>query len=299
VSKAPAAGNDHGVTAEAELLYCPMCEYDLRGQIEPRCSECGYRFDWDELRDPTRRLHPYLFEHHAERNVWSWWRTLTGALRPRRFWRLLHPSQPSRPRRLAIYLLIIVLIALVPLLLDIVDTYLRQSQWWAMRGARLRNVRGVLPPPLPTFTQLLPLVFKKYVLVGLLIRYIFPILWVGLTFASLLIFQISMHRARIRDVHMARCVVYGADVLIWTSVFIAGTAILNIAALKGVIDVGVAPDLDFVIALLSFTAWVVFVYRLRTALLLYARFDHPTGTVLATQVIALLAIGCVFFNVVA
>ena len=64
-------------------LHCPMCDYDLRGQIEPRCPECGYRFDWDELRDPTRRVHQYLFELHPERNVWSFVRTLLGGLRPR------------------------------------------------------------------------------------------------------------------------------------------------------------------------------------------------------------------------
>ena len=52
--------------AEAETLHCPLCEYNLRGLSEPRCPECGYRFEWAELRDPSRRLHPYLFEHHPE-----------------------------------------------------------------------------------------------------------------------------------------------------------------------------------------------------------------------------------------
>src|SRR5687767_12720429 len=96
-------------TPEAEQLLCPMCDYDLRGQrgqAEPRCPECGYRFEWDELTDPARRLHPYLFEHHPKRNVRSFFRTLIGGWRPRRFWTTLHPGQPSRPRRLMGYLII-------------------------------------------------------------------------------------------------------------------------------------------------------------------------------------------------
>src|SRR3954464_15190796 len=78
--------------SSGESLACPMCGYDLRGQIDPRCPECGYTFDWEELRDPTRRLHPYLFEHHPRRNVWSFIRTLTAGLRPRRFWSMLYPT---------------------------------------------------------------------------------------------------------------------------------------------------------------------------------------------------------------
>src|SRR5688500_11548513 len=115
VSDALATGNDSRVTAESEPLLCPMCDYDLRGQVEPRCPECGYRFDFDELRDATRRLHPYLFEHHPKRNIRSFLETLLGGLRPKRFWTLLHPAQRSSPRRLALYFFIICTIALFPL----------------------------------------------------------------------------------------------------------------------------------------------------------------------------------------
>src|SRR5881409_436100 len=102
-------------TVTSDALRCPMCDYDLRGQVEPRCPECGYRFDWDELRDPARRLHPYLFEHHPERNLWSLWRTFLGGLRPRRFWSTLYPAQPSRPWRLRLYFLIVCLVCALPL----------------------------------------------------------------------------------------------------------------------------------------------------------------------------------------
>src|SRR5687768_18521450 len=39
-------------TRPDEVPHCPLCDYDLRGLAEPRCPECGYRFTWEELRDP-------------------------------------------------------------------------------------------------------------------------------------------------------------------------------------------------------------------------------------------------------
>src|SRR5206468_180641 len=68
-------------------------------------------FDWEELRDPARRLHRYLFELHPERNAWSFFRTLAGAMRPRRFWKELAPTQPSNLRRLILYALLVALTA--------------------------------------------------------------------------------------------------------------------------------------------------------------------------------------------
>ena len=86
----------------AEVL-CPLCEYNLRGLTEARCPECGGKFEWDELRDPAKRKHPYLFEHHPERNLWSFFSTLNGGLLARRFWKKLRPVQASKPRRLILY----------------------------------------------------------------------------------------------------------------------------------------------------------------------------------------------------
>ena len=67
----------------SEQIACPLCDYDLRGLAESRCPECGYRFNWNELFDPARRKHPYLFEHHPERNVASFFHTkVEGTMRP-------------------------------------------------------------------------------------------------------------------------------------------------------------------------------------------------------------------------
>src|SRR5689334_22819484 len=96
-----------------ESVLCPLCEYELRGLSDPRCPECGYRFAWPELLDPTLRRHEYLFEHHGRHNIWSFWRTLIGGLKPRKFWRSVYPTQPSHPIRLIIYWLLAVSVLLV------------------------------------------------------------------------------------------------------------------------------------------------------------------------------------------
>src|SRR5205807_1129158 len=58
---------------------------------------------WADLNDPSRKRHPFLFEHHPDRNVWSFGRTLVAGLRPARFWRSLSPAQRPSPRRLLVY----------------------------------------------------------------------------------------------------------------------------------------------------------------------------------------------------
>ena len=50
----PAAGE---VPPPHEAVNCPLCGYDLRGLVDPRCPECGYRFVWADLTDSTRRRH--------------------------------------------------------------------------------------------------------------------------------------------------------------------------------------------------------------------------------------------------
>jgi hypothetical protein len=87
-------------------IHCPLCDYNLRGLAEARCPECGGQFNWADLRNPAKRLHPYLFEHHPERNLWSFARTLIGGFTPRRFWAELLPQQPSKVRRIVLYSLI-------------------------------------------------------------------------------------------------------------------------------------------------------------------------------------------------
>src|SRR5688572_12140662 len=119
----------HDTAPEEQDLPCPMCDYNLRGLIDPRCPECGYTFLWIDLLDPRRRRHPYVFEHHRERNLWSFTRTLLRGLRPARFWSSLLPSQPSDSRRLWIYAMIVTLLSLLGVVAEFVAGTLYMSRF--------------------------------------------------------------------------------------------------------------------------------------------------------------------------
>src|SRR5262245_5819966 len=135
-------------------LHCPLCDYNLRGLTEPRCPECGYSFDWADLTDPARQRHPFLFEHHPEKNVRSFVRTVVGHLLPRRFWRSLRPEMPSNRRRLMIYWCVLVgfalVLFLVPLTLGIVDQALinqsirRSMRIYFQKNAPLSEVASIV-----------------------------------------------------------------------------------------------------------------------------------------------------------
>ena len=103
ISEAPVAIPCVDWNTISEEILCPLCDYNLRGLIEPRCPECGYRFEWRGLLDPKYRLHPYLFEYNPERNVRSFLRTALGGWRPRKFWQLLLPAHRLRPKRMILY----------------------------------------------------------------------------------------------------------------------------------------------------------------------------------------------------
>jgi hypothetical protein len=293
---------------QAEALLCPLCEYDLRGLEEPRCPECGYRFEWQELTDPKLRQHPYLFEHHRRHNLWSFFRTLIGGLRPRRFWSALYPTQPSHPWRLALYFVLVCSIIVVPAVTQLArDGY---SLWRATENSRARLLKEVQRPinaawlrrypgrtpqqlvdmfqPPPTFKQLVttvvterPMTFVKLQLV--------PFAWPLLTLAAMMVFRWSMRRAKVRRVHAARCVIYSGDVLFWFSLVLPITlVVMSVAAPAGR---AVDPwDAQKAIAIIAGAAWLVFTYRMIIALRLYLRFDHAIATVLATQVLTALTV---------
>src|SRR5437667_5705710 len=110
-----------------DALVCPLCTYSLRGlsaEREPRCPECGYSFQWEELLRSRQLAHPYLFEHHPRRNVWSFLRTVFAGLRPERFWSSLNAGHEIRPRRLVTYW---VLVSLVTVMSGIAGRYVAEA----------------------------------------------------------------------------------------------------------------------------------------------------------------------------
>ena len=296
-----------------EQIQCPLCDYNLRGLVEPRCPECGFRFNWPELLDPTLRLHPYIFEHHPERNVWSFWRTLRGTLRPKRFWTSLHPAQPSSVKRLVLYILVVAGITfalgfsatVVPLAVELA----RQLPMWRQSELQmLRHPRNTVwvasviqeygslddyldaNVPEPFTWGYLSLLFSDYpeiVQVGTWMM--LYVSWPLLSFGALMIFQWSMRRAKVNRKHIWRCAAYSFDVAIWVGI-IAMTS-LPFVLIAGFLSATFAYYSGILI--LAVVSLLVMVYRLCVAFRTYLRFDHPVSTVLASQVI----VGLVAFNI--
>ena len=308
-------------------IACPLCDYNLFGLDRPRCPECGYGFEWSEVMSPRRQRHPYLFEHHPECNVRSWRQTWVGAWRPRRFWKSLHPAQPSRPLRLLAYWFIglvfipIVLPALVLYPFRVETLYRsavrsqsearlqRSSEYREQIIARHGSERAFLDWLFPRKTMLS--LFREHVASGTALRhregqilafYAPPLLliWPWLTLASLLVFQISIRRARIRTIHLARCVLYCFDIPSWCLILLAGTIGLSLAGSwiplqQRSIYSGV--DLcSLSMLLLLAVSMCVGAWRLYQACALYLRFSWPAATVVASQAIALLVLMVVLYH---
>jgi hypothetical protein len=255
-------------------IHCPLCEYNLRGLIESRCPECGHRFQWQVLLDARQHQHPYLFEHHPERNVRSFFRTLRGGLRPRKFWTELKPVQPVRGRRLMIYWILIALTGMAAQLAGSLTLIAIQEYGFS-------GLYGWAPFQ---WSQILqswydycePLAYALAM----------PLTWPWISLLSLMVFQISMRRAGIRKNHVVRCVVYSSDFMVWS-----GAAMLIWAApeLARVLSSHPA-DAAFGDPILgglwiSLLACLLMAYRLYIAYKKYLAFDKPLATVIASQLI--------------
>jgi hypothetical protein len=299
-------------------VRCPLCDYDLRGLAEPRCPECGYRFVWADLTDPQRRLHPYLFEHHPRHNVWSFVRTMAGALRPRRFWSSLKPSQRSRPRRLLVYWLIAAL--LLPL--GYAGAFSVQAVRYAKEHELTRRMNlasytqyyrqyGANPHTQNLTTQMIyeaggpqGFVDKEWPPVGTwaYVVYVFRrfkeprlsqhleltitlLAWPWLTLATLMIFRASMKRAKVNAAHVLRCVVYTGDAVPWLGLF----AFFSLPPAIEWLDLGRYTAYRFAVVAAPlfalFTGW-----RLSAAYRHYLQFDRPVATAAAAQAIVLLVV---------
>ncbi len=244
----PAPGPDW--SAIEHPVPCPLCDYDLRGLREPRCPECDGRFEWSEVVDPHRQEHPYLFEHHPERNWWSLRRTAWGACRPRAFWTSLHPAQKGRRGRLLLYWLIgATLLMVTPLgflatlahlkvrltdhaRAEIVtkittrrDAAIRAAQGRPDQEMRIDQAEQEYDSWLVEVnrsyprTNTLKMLARAYAAGWLFNGYtlifgsavLLPLAWAWLTYLVMRIFRWTMRRRRLKRLHLLRCAIYSFD----------------------------------------------------------------------------------------
>ena len=306
-------------------VACPLCEYNLRGLAEPRCPECGYRCEWEDLTDPARRLHPYFFEHHPERDVASFVRTLVGGLRPRRFWAALNPAGPARPRRMIVYWLLTVLAAVpvyaivyvgmaVPRRAQNDSTRAQLTRYYAnpanaaaraqFEGDARMTVQAYLDrfvPPWPTPAFFRRVAIEPPVMVVAVVAVAWA-LWPWVTAALLrVVLWSSLRRARVRAIHLLRCSVYCADAMVW--VFLAAGAVAAWETFVRTILGGrtplfspggsLVPETAMLMAawgLAVLAGLLVVLYRLTVAYRCYLRLPHAAAVVVLTQAIVLVVV---------
>ena len=259
---------------------CPLCDYNLRGLTEPRCPECGYRFDWPSVLDPDKKKHPYLFEHHPERNIWSFLQTLLHSLEPGRFWTTLLPTHRFRPGRVMLYW---ALYALAPLLAAGVAVF------EAVRAQMLIPVFTRLPwakPPALSFGFFLRSIGGRTGATALLAAVALLALWPWLNFLALMIFQQSMRRAHVKPSHVIRCAVYSGDLIFWYSLLVAASMLV-----VGPVYLS-RPIAGFLlmVAIGAVLAGMVIAVRMSIAYRRYLKFDHAFATILAAQIVLVLTI---------
>jgi len=284
-------------------VECPLCLYNLRGLSDPRCPECGYQFEWAELLDPQHPKHPFLFEHHPRRNLWSFFKTLFASLRPRRFWTSVRPIHDVVPRRLLIYWIICCLPVLLIPLSDSIFTMTRVANMnVAMRASyppsrpplysaqtrqNFLDSNHPLPPDPRFFRQVFGrhLGFVRVFLPSLLMQGGWLAFWPWLTFLALLVFQQSMRRAKVRPAHVLRCTIYCADANIWYLLAVLALAIVQAIYFAvttrnpytGIFRWELIEWLGMLLAILR-------IDRLAVAYKRYLHFRHPLATVLLSQV---------------
>lgn len=294
--------------AITEESHCPLCNYNLRGLSEPRCPECGYSFQWLNLLDPAFRIHPYVFEHHPESNVRSFFRTALAGWRPKKFWTSLHPAQPSRVGRLLVYWMLNTLWLALPILIILGILTIDVSRIHTAGRARLSiffttrakpdsiqriissdgSIQNYLNRVYPTSALAIFKSVTEYesVQTGLLIFLGLSLSWPWVSLLSLLVFQASMRKRKIRVMHVLRCVIYASEVMCigvilfslhfgWR--FFSGASVIN-------------PEPVFAqLSLLTMLSLVILgSIRLASAYKHYLQMDRPVMVIMASQIIVVL-----------
>lgn len=253
-------------------IRCPLCDYNLRGLIDPRCPECGYQFDWPAVLDANLQTHPYLFEVHPERNVRSFLQTLVRNFRPGSLWKTLQPSHRSNLTRLLVYGIVCSALAMLPAVL---------FATWQIYQLRTAAV------PTPLIGALLQAAMIRWIIRAMFSVCLIWALFPWLNFLALRVFGQSMRRARVKPVHALRCAIYCGDIIVWN-------ALIDLAAFAWYVANGANwSDEDRLLATLFFSGVIAIManfVRLVSAYRRYMKFPHVLATIAASQLMVAMAI---------
>lgn len=305
-------------TIDREIL-CPLCDYNLRGLVEPRCPECGHLSRWAELLDVERWRHPWLFEHRGKNPIARLFRTFRNSLFPRRFWEQVKPTHLPHAGRLILYWFLVSLLFVLPLACMVATkvgyVYWQRYQDRQAMIARAGDPRyqaqvqraGGIQNYLATRVPYMPLGYAirygleiereqwyalRAVMVGCLA-------WPWLTALSLLIFRQTMRQASINTVHVFRCAIYSADAIFPLALVLVPVVVLRADWIRYQYArfsmATVIPLMEPVSLLVIGICLLVLAWRLHLAYGKYLRFPNSFATCLASQIIVALIFLLVLF----
>lgn len=218
-------------------LHCPICDYNLHGLPEPRCPECGFAFQWDELLVEAGTV-PYFFETSRAHHGRAFVRTLVRSVLPPRFWRAVRPTLRPNPRRIVLYFVIATALGLLASIVISGAPLIEYAQWNLQRRQFLltnylhprdvedaafaaqiaRPFGGVQQYVDWAYPSLSSLSFWPRALNTVRGGAFLPAIIIGwpvLTFLALMIFRVSLLHANVSPAHVLRCTVYSGDIVAW------------------------------------------------------------------------------------
>jgi hypothetical protein len=299
------------ISNELELL-CPLCEYNLRGLSEPRCPECGHRFDWDALRESVTTKHLYLFEQNRGKK--AFFRTWSNSLWPRRFWGELRTTHDPNQDRLmkygAIQTLCAIALLFMPVCAMLVQGILRiqaaRAAWvvrvnsgappafisqMLARYGSIQNAAAATFPYRDLFRDFLPYApaspYSPVRCVGISMIEII-LLWPALTYLTLMFYREVLRHAKIRRVHVLRVAIYSAAPLVFVGPLMSIVWLINDTSWPAFFDFfGWLPTSAVLIELLLMA---MLSYRVVAACRLYLRLPLLNIGAVLTQMLVWLAL---------
>jgi hypothetical protein len=292
-------------------IFCPLCEYNLRGLSEPRCPECGHRFVWAELLDEHGGQHPWLFEYQRKRRIRSLFRTLRESYWPTSFWTAVRPSHRPRMGRLVVYWLVLTIpltvLAAALIATPVVQQFLeireaRQalidqitsnpnnaSYVWAVKSYGTRQAVAAATYPMPAISEWVAWIRSdRYRWRPVVYFAVMSMAWPLVATLSFIVFRDTLRQARIKSIHVLRCAIYSADIGL---ILVLGMIPL-IHWRRELSDVGVLTHWLFAYTLLepvvlcAVLLWIALLtYRLTTAYRTYLGFRHALLVTLWSQII--------------
>ena len=290
-------------------VHCSRCGYNLRTLTTPRCTECGFQFNWQELIRGLFNRNPRLFEHNwRERPIRSYLRAVfVPMFWPKSFW--LEISLHDRIMRGPL----LALLTLSCIQFLIVIHALSLIYWWSISYLFAR--RFVARPPYASWSRnsslslesVLDELERDFYYVGAL-PYEIPQQWwplplmlvAGLILMFLLMANLreTIARFKLRPAHMLRALAYASAPGLFLSAVVGS---LFPVVLLGFDEHGLSTSLD--VALFFGAIWLAgapMFYQMRSSFRHYLKIPHAAlaaGLLLITGILGAMALLLLLFSI--